>query len=384
MRIVSIDSLSPGTALAQTLVDDKGQVLLHRGVALTDQYIGLLRRKGYQHLYIRDEWEPDVEPEEDLDPIVRSRAVRAVREAYDMVSLQTRRLQGASVEDIVKAFSSREVAALAAPDGPLARMYDTVSGLLDAVLDRSTLAGLTSMKSRDSQLYAHSIDVCVVAIMVGRCIGLTTARMRQLATGALLHDIGKLFATPTKDAARAIRRHTVLGYELLRNVPDPDILAPHVAYQHHEHQDGTGLPRGVGGRNRIQRDHGGDGPQLALIAEAASVANAYDNLVSGMNGAPPVTPDVAVKALVEAAGKRYNREVVSAFRRVVPVYPRGAQVILRGGRWNNYLGVVCRVDQRRLDRPDVVLALDNRKRRVQPEVLCLVDHPDIHLRAVTC
>ncbi|GMV91332.1 MAG: hypothetical protein AMXMBFR82_11100 [Candidatus Hydrogenedentota bacterium] len=384
MRVVKVDSLEPGSVVGKSLLDDRGQTLLHAGVVLSEKYIDTLKEKGYTHLYINDEGcDLNVAPEDELSPIVRARALNTMREVFESIEQELPTVKTFTYDDIKRFCASDVVKDLMGEDGPMKSLLACVDSILDEVLTRSTLAGLTSLKSDDTRLYAHSIDVCIVAIMIGQYIGMNSVRMKQLATGCLLHDIGKIFLDKATGERNSIKLHTVLGYELLRNSDDPDILAPHVAYQHHEHQDGTGLPRGLVGSNTIERNRNLPPPVPALIGEIAAVANTYDNLLNGVHDKVPLTPDRALNRIRGWAGTRLNREVVNAFLRVVPVYPIGVDVIIEGGVFNGCQAIVTDVTQQALDRPRVAVYRDASGRLVEPFEFDLnaVDDEEVTLRA---
>ena len=229
-------------------------------------------------------------------------------------------------------------------------------------------------------MYQHGIDVCVVAIMTGRAVGVQGMRLKSLAVGCLLHDIGMVFVDHAATQIRRVRQHTLLGYELLKNSDDPDILAPHIALEHHEHQDGSGEPRALLGSNTIERDRSLPPPVPTLVGEIAAVANVYDNLSSGAGGKPAMTPDAALAALQSVAGVHLNKAVVSAFLKLAPVYPRGAEILVRSGKHRNFSGIVSQVRQERLDKPVVLLTRDNHGNAITPVALDLMEETDVEIR----
>ncbi len=383
MRVVKVDSLKPGLVVGKPLLDERGQTLLHAGVVLSEKYINTLKEKGYTHLYVNEDGcDATVAPEDELSPIVRARALNAMREVFESIEQELPTVKTFTYDDIKRFCASDVVKDLLGEDGPMKTLLSSVDCILDEVLTRSTLAGLTSLKSDDTRLYAHSINVCIVSIMIGQYIGMSSVRMRQLATGSLLHDIGKIFLDKATGERNSIRLHTVLGYELLKNNDDPDILAPHVALQHHEYQDGTGLPRGLIGSNTIERNRNLPPPVPALIGEIAAVANCYDNLLSGVYDKVPLTPDRALNRIRQWSGTRLNREIVNAFLRVVPVYPVGVDVVIEGGAFNNCQAIVTDVAQNALDRPRVAIYRDAKGRLVEPFEFDLnaVDSEEVTLR----
>jgi putative nucleotidyltransferase with HDIG domain len=382
MYAVPIAQLKPGILLGRDLVDSMGQVLLYRGVCLTPEYIDSLQDRGYSHVYVRKEDDPDIAPEEDVSPVVRLRATKALSKAIQDVASHLSALRKETFEDMTKAFASEHVRVLMSQKKFFSEIQDLVSAMLDEMLDKAVLAGLTSMKNRDARLYDHAIDVCAVAIMIGKVLDLRTLQMRNLATGCLLHDIGMLFVDPAQSETVRVRQHTILGYELLRNTDEPDILSPHVAFEHHERQDGTGLPRGLVGSNRIKRNREQDGPVPTLIGEVAAVANYYDNLISASHDRPPTPTDMALAQITSMAGTHFNREIIAAFRRVVPVYPKGTDVSLRGMPYDKFSGIVSDVNPQHLDRPFVILLRDGKGQKIVPIEIDTLKFPQVILRTI--
>lgn len=374
MRIVGIDNLKPGFVLGRPLLDETGRTLLSSGVELTERYIAVLREKGFDRLYIQDPaLKDDIPPDEDLDPVTRSLAFQALHESMEAVGQELQGLRDKSFDDVKNACSSDAVRALVGADGPFAQLASIISQILDEVLTHSTLAGLSSIRSADSMVYQHSIDVCITAIMIGRAVGVQESRLRPLATGCLLHDIGAVFVDPNADQRRRLRQHTLLGYELLKESRDQGILAPYIALEHHEHQDGSGEPRGLVGGNTIERKRDLPPPIPTLVGEITAVANTYDTLSSGMWGHPPMTPDAALAAIESVAGTHLNKAIVTAFIKLVPVYPRGLEVIVRSGTFRNFSGIVAKIRPNQLDKPVVLLIRDNRGNSISPIELDLLE-----------
>lgn len=382
MRLLALSHLKPGMRVARTVMDAKGRVLLHTGVPLTEDYIRALRSKGYSRLLVKDpEAEVDVELEEDVSPEVRARASAALHETFVAIEDELASLKGESQQSIIDAMDSEGIRDLMGRDGPLAQVQSIINTLMEDVLNRKTLAGLTSIKGGDSAIFDHSIDVCAAALMIGHIIGMDYHRLRQLATGTLLHDIGKIFLDRGMTRRRMIVQHTRLGYELLKSSDQRDILSPHVAYEHHEHQDGTGLPRGLRGSNVLERDRGLPPPIPTLVGEIAAVANEFDNLLTGSSGARPVPTDQALLRIRRDAGTRFNKAVVTALLRVTPVYPVGVPIVVVSERYRKYQGVVVRVNQNRLDRPVIALTHDRSAARIKPIEIDLKQEEEIAIKS---
>lgn len=383
MRLISLNNLEEGMIIGRPVIDDDGRILLNGGKELTSAYIAALKIKGFESIYVADQGAGVIiEGDDDLNVATRAKAIHALRRAYELIEDRVPGLRERSFSDISKAMASEEIRGLMDKGGPFDEIEGAASSIMSEVLNRSTLAGLTSIKSIDSQLYHHSVDVCVVALMIGKEVSLSGAQLKQLALGALLHDIGKIFVNPASDDKTKVREHCLLGYEMLRNSPNPDILAPHVALEHHECQDGTGEPRGLRGSNTIARDRSQPPPIPTLIGEIAAVANVYDNLLTGTASNPALTPDAAIQAMRSISGKRLNRELVNAFVRMAPVFPQGIEVLVRSEKYKGYIGIVTRVNPDKLDRPQIILFRDNQKKLIEPIEIDMRNERDIQVRAI--
>lgn len=107
------------------------------------------------------------------------------------------------------------------------------------------------LKSKDEYTYRHSVCVGIIAALLGKWLKLSSEELYDLALGATLHDIGKarvpaeILNKPgrlTQDEYMEMKRHTVYGYRLLRDVPEISERAALIALQHHEREDGGGYP----------------------------------------------------------------------------------------------------------------------------------------------
>src|SRR3954449_10808046 len=195
------------------------------------------------------------------------------------------------------------------------------------ILETSTVASLDSLRTHSDYTFEHSVEVAIVAILLGRHLGLPIPQIRELALGALLHDIGKISIDQailnkpgrlTTGEFDPIKEHPSLGFERVRRLPLPSILPAHVAFQHHERQDGSGYPRGLVGNNRILRLEAERlrPSRIVLIAEIAAVADVFCALVSERPYKPAFPLDRVRLMLQQLAGSHLNRDVVTALLRV--------------------------------------------------------------------
>ncbi|KIL37725.1 hypothetical protein SD71_01250 [Cohnella kolymensis] len=128
--------------------------------------------------------------------------------------------------------------------------------LIETLSTGSLIQFLVHLRRKDDITLTHSIGVAALSIMLGRWLNLSSEELTDLAVAALLHDIGKLrierhlLNKPGKLTVgeyEEIKKHTVYGYEMLRNSPDIKELCALPALRHHERLNGTGYPNRLTG-----------------------------------------------------------------------------------------------------------------------------------------
>jgi len=155
---------------------------------------------------------------------------------------------------------------------------------------------------------------------------------------------------------------------MLRQMRPRDVLANHVAYQHHERQDGLGYPRGLHGTHRVIRNglEKHERGRILLDAEICAVADVYDALGADRPYRPALPPDQIIRMLRGLAGTHLNREIVAYLLSILPVYPLGTEVVVQTGTYVGFRGIVCGVDRAEMDKPVVRLLFDRQRHRIQP------------------
>ena len=124
---------------------------------------------------------------------------------------------------------------------------------LHASLEETVTSLSSTAEKRDPYTAGHQLRVDLLACAIGKELGLSAQQLEGLHIAALLHDIGKItlpsdyLAKPSrlsKEERAIVRCHSEVGYEILKNIHFPWPVAE-IVYQHHEHLDGSGYPRGL-------------------------------------------------------------------------------------------------------------------------------------------
>jgi putative nucleotidyltransferase with HDIG domain len=226
----------------------------------------------------------------------------ALQVAADL-GLTLRTLQSAEHE---KVRTSRQDISLA-----VARSEQVRQSMAD--LERSydiTLEALgDALDLKDAESEGHSKRVTAFTIAIARAMGLSGEKIRVIARGAFLHDIGKM-AIPdsilhkpealTEAEMEIMREHCFRGYQMLKKIPFLS-EASEIVYSHQEHFDGTGYPRGLSGRN------------IPLGARIFSVADTLDAITSARPYRAARTVQVARAEIERLSGKQFDPEVARVF-----------------------------------------------------------------------
>jgi putative nucleotidyltransferase with HDIG domain len=184
----------------------------------------------------------------------------------------------------------------------------------EAYLGARVRALTVRLAAKDVSTEEHTRRVATLAVELGERLGLSPSRLRSLAIGGLLHDIGKLSVPqeilgkpgPLDDQEFAvITEHPERGRELLNELGGFDEPVRRLVLDHHERLDGSGYPRGI------------SGGALDLSTRILAVCDVYDALVSERAYRPPWSQEQALALLREQSGIEFDSRCVDALEQVL-------------------------------------------------------------------
>lgn len=377
-----VAELTPGMVLAKTVYTDRGIPLLRAGVTLTSAFIDALQSRGQIAVYVEDGLVDDIVPTNVVSEQLRQSTTTHLAAVFSGVAAVARAsADGDPPETADEALGrlGKGPLVLDKRDDPVQTLYDDIEGLLTEILDGDAVASLDSLKTHNGYTFQHSVDVAILGILLGKRLGIHRSQLRELALGCLLHDIGKTYIDTaildkpgrlTPEEFEEVKQHPRMGFEIVRRMPIGSILPAHIAYQHHERQDGTGYPRLLRGSNRINRTTAEqyDPKRMMLFAEMAAVADVYSAVASDRPYRAAMPLHEVARLLDEMSGKHLNRDVVHLFMRTVPFFPVGYWIEITSGTYRGWRGVVSALNHRDLQRPVVRLVLDATGRDVADPV----------------
>lgn len=188
---------------------------------------------------------------------------------------------------------------------------DTHRELLDAVWRLAYIA-----EFREGSNLSHLERIKGFVQVLGRGIGLTQNELQLISVACQLHDIGKVGLPEalllqqgqySETEMQKIKRHTLIGAEILSNSNSPLLQAAEtVALNHHERWDGSGYPNGI---------HDEDIP---LSARLCAIADVFDALTTPRPYKKEISPEDAYRLIIGASGSLFDPQLVEVFTDELP------------------------------------------------------------------
>lgn len=180
---------------------------------------------------------------------------------------------------------------------------------------RMTLSAvIKALEKRELETEGHSERMITFGLRLGFELGLEKDALRDLEFGTMLHDIGKInipdeiLKKPERlDMSEwaSMKRHPILGHEILHGIPFLD-GASRIVAEHHECWDGSGYPNGLRGED------------IAVGARILAVVDAFDAMISDRVYRKRRSYQEAVAELERFSGIQFDPLVVEAFKNVPP------------------------------------------------------------------
>ena len=179
--------------------------------------------------------------------------------------------------------------------------------------ERETLLRLARAgEYRDEETGNHVIRMAKYSRIIAEQLGFSKDGADVIEMAAPMHDIGKIgirddiLLKPgklTHDEFEIMKRHTIIGYDILKDSPSKYLqMGGIIALCHHEKFDGTGYP------------YGKKGNEIPIEARIVAVADVYDALVSERPYKNPWSTDAALDYMQSHSGKHFDPDAFYAFK----------------------------------------------------------------------
>jgi len=244
------------------------------------------------------------------------------------------------------------------------------------VENEAFLLGLTNVKNFDDYTFNHSVNVCLLAIAIGRRLGLSKTELIELGLAAFFHDLGKIEIPEeilnkpgllTDDERKIMELHPHQGAEKLVHLREFRYLplcAIHVAMEHHIREDFSGYPK-----YRLRNE-------VNLYSRIVKACDFFDAITTKRVYRKKVyTRAEALSMMLENVGTEFNPVILKTFVQMMGVFPVGSLALLSTGE----IGLVVETnpDIKYLVRPKVKIITDPEGNKIDGEIVDLTEiQPD--------
>ncbi len=328
MRRVLAESIKEGMILARPVYTGNGVVLLKTGTKLDSSQIIKVVHQKIKYVYIDDEISKDINV-----PVIVS----------DDLVIETRSLVSKAIKKLSRGFDSFDK-----------NIYQKIEAIvIDIINNKEVLLNLQSIRDKSDYCFSHSVNVCILSTLFAAKMGYSESKLRHLALGALLHDVGKALIEKkyhafnldfTPEEVRIYRSHVRLGYEIIKDMGIGSMLSANIALSHHERYDGTGFPFNKKGKD------------IHEYSRIVAVADQYDRLKYER---PDLNNHEVMELTICKAYSELDPDIVRVFARTIAPYPIGSMVSLSTGE----IGIIEKHNNNIASRP-IVRIVDEEENKI--------------------
>ena len=309
MQKVTINNIDPGAVVVKPIYSDEGILLVPDGVVLHEKGVKRLMDLGVREAFV-------VYPEAET-----SRILELYKESphIDDIVYQKTRIQA---KKLMKKVMDRML-----PDKSIDiyKISKIVDEIINQILSaKDIILTLSRLRTIDDYTYEHSVNVCVVSLVIGMDLNLQQSELQLLGTGALLHDVGKVCISEdilrkpsslTNEEYNEVKSHTEMGYKILLESGVSEEVAQ-IALYHHEKIDGTGYNRSM------------NGEEIPLLSRIVTLADSYDAMSNDRIYRKRLSPDKVYKEIASLSGYHFDYNITERFLRRIDLFPIGTGVEL--------------------------------------------------------
>ncbi|GAB6052407.1 hypothetical protein JCM17960_12270 [Magnetospira thiophila] len=222
-------------------------------------------------------------------------------------------VQRAALQETVGVFNRISDLISEGTEIPYKDVQDSCDPLIKAVHNQCYSDILTNVRGHDNYSYVHSLRVATFLTIFGHAAGFRDDELQTLASGGLVHDIGKM-SIPHEVLNKAgklddeewkiMRSHVDITQEILKRSDDIPRGVRIIAEQHHEKLDGKGYPHGLAGK------------QLNELARMASIVDIFSALTDRRVYKDPMPAEKALD-IMKSMSQEIDQTLLALFTQVL-------------------------------------------------------------------
>lgn len=390
MKHVKVDILVPGMITAEDVIGNGSQLILPKGLVLTDKAIKRLEQYSVRSIRIEDPVNMSVEEitEEELEvpetpacdeSLINNDSANDILNALSSMlgpdsaslveedtSIEVKTQEEPSHHEKIQASKEfkqfkasfeknvdelkgeiNEIVELNAP----INVDDMLSSTMNLLSTQNNSFGvfdmLHNMRQFDDLTYAHSMNVALICNVFSQWLSLTPEEAKLATACGMFHDIGKLkiddaiIKKPgklTNDEYKIIKSHPIEGYKILQHQQINEHIK-NAALMHHEKCDGSGYPLGLSAE------------KIDPYARMVAIADVYDAMTSARVYRGALCPFTVIELFEQEGLNKYDILYIMTFlENVINTYIDN-RVQLSDGR----IATIKWIDKNNLSKPMVML-----------------------------
>ncbi len=303
MRRIQTEQITGKEILAKDVYSSSGVVLISEGTLLKRSYIDKLLELKITDVFVEDEISRDISANDITEEAISVQCTEKLKDTIERFSYTT--------EEEMKELST------------------VTTELMEGVLMQDeVIYNISNVRNHSQSLYEHMLSVASIAVLVAVRAGYSREETKNIAMGALLHDIGftsvkvpyknVILEEQKEDEQKEIKRHVVYGYIEVEQQTWLNQVVKEIILYHHERMDRSGYPFHLPGEKLK--------PEVRLIM----ICDAFDNMVYGTLEKRKKVYE-AIDEIMKNSGTKFDTELVKIFVRSVAAYPTGTIVLLNNG-----------------------------------------------------
>lgn len=377
MKEVTIDDLKPGMITARAVITPSGQLIINKGVELDKKLIARIDFYSIESAWI-EETQEEILKKETIAEKTRSDEPDSIKqpqkipvESAERVEKKVERTEftkagnasysqqikrSSKFQDFQMAYTMKLLQIKEAMNNLLTATDFNAKEFMTKALDILGSQKLTTielfdnihnLRQVDDSIYAHSINVALIARILGTWLKYDRETLDQLTIAGLLHDIGKIkipediLNKPGKLSSaefEIIKMHPTLGYDSVDHL-NLDPRVKEAILKHHERCDGSGYPVGI------------KADEIDDFTMVIAISDVYDAMTAARKYRAPLCPFQVIASFEEEGLQKYKPSIILTFlERIANTYQNN-RVLLSDGRQ----ATIVLLNHKRLSKPTVKL-----------------------------
>ncbi|MBD2871738.1 HD-GYP domain-containing protein [Paenibacillus arenilitoris] len=333
MAAVTLSQLKPGDKISEDALTPLGSVLLQKGKVITPKEIEILQA----FLIIAVEIEASGAASKAQDEAAEEPAQET---GMTLVSSPLHREYDQMVQVLRGVFNSFA----AGSSLPVMDIRKQLEKTIENVRSYNLLTFTPRQFAEKDYLLHNSIASALTSYQIAQWVGLPQKDWMQAAFAGLLHDIGNvkidkaILTKPnalTPDEKEEMMKHTVIGYQMLKNVPALNEGVKMAALQHHEKVDGSGYPLGI------------DATKIHPYAKIVAIADIFHAMTLNKAYRKAISPYLVLEQIQSDAFGKLDPGYVRTFVEKATQFHNGTVVKLSDDR----IGEIIFTDRAHPTRP---------------------------------